>query len=347
MSLKIRGFQFPEKIAFDEETLTSTYGKLIAEPLERGYGTTLGNSLRRVLLSSIEGAAITQVRIPGVLHEFSTIKSVKEDMVDVILNLKKIRFKLYGDGKKVARIDVTGPKDITGADIQCEANLEVLTTDLPVVTVDKNAEFHAELYVSKGKGYVPSEMNKEEDQPVDIIAVDSVYSPIRKVNFRVEKARVGRATDYDRLVLELWTDGSLTPKNAITKASSVLIDHLDLFIFDESEETSEIISHDAGDVYDVSSSDFNRNLLRPVDELELSVRSYNCLKNANIKTIADLVQKTDLEMLKTKNFGRKSLNEIKEILRTMGLNFGMKIDPEVLEKYQTEGGAVKDASQSS
>jgi len=345
--LKIRGFQFPEKIAFDEETLTSTYGKLIAEPLERGYGTTLGNSLRRVLLSSIEGAAITQVRIPGVLHEFSTIKAVKEDMVDVILNLKKIRFKLYGDGKKVARIDVTGPKDVTGADIQCEANLEVLTTDLPVATVDKNAEFHAELYVSKGKGYVPSEMNKEQDQPVDIIAVDSVYSPIRKVNFRVEKARVGRATDYDRLVLELWTDGSLTPKNAITRASSVLIDHLDLFIFDESEETSEEISYDAGDVYDVGSSDFNRNLLRPVDELELSVRSYNCLKNANIKTIADLVQKTDLEMLKTKNFGRKSLNEIKEILRTMGLNFGMKIDPEVLEKYQTEGGTVKDASQSS
>ncbi len=346
MSLKIRGFQFPEKIAFDEETLTSTYGKLIAEPLERGYGTTLGNSLRRVLLSSIEGAAITQVRIPGVLHEFSTIKGVKEDMVDVILNLKKIRFKIYGDGKKVARIDVTGPKDVTGADIQCEANLEVLTTDLPVATVDRNAEFHAELYVSKGKGYVLSEMNKEKEQPVDIIAIDSVYSPVRKVNFRVEKARVGRATDYDRLVLELWTDGSLTPKNAITRASSILIDQLDLFIFDESEEVSEEISHDAGDVYDVGSSDFNRNLLRPVDELELSVRSYNCLKNANIKIIADLVQRTDLEMLKTKNFGRKSLNEIKEILRTMGLNFGMKIDPDVLEKYQAEGGTVKDASQS-
>ncbi|GBE37196.1 DNA-directed RNA polymerase subunit alpha [bacterium BMS3Bbin07] len=347
MSLKIRGFQFPEKIAFDEETLTNTYGKLIAEPLERGYGTTLGNSLRRALLSSIEGSAITQVRIPGVLHEFSTIKGVKEDMVDVILNLKKIRFKQYGDGKKVARIDVTGPKDVTGADIQCEANLEVLTTDLPVATVDKNAEFHAELYVSKGKGYVLSEMNKEKEQSVDIIAIDSVYSPIRKVNFRVEKARVGRATDYDRLVLEVWTDGSLSPKNALTRASSILIDHLDLFIFDESEEASEEISHDAGDVYDVGSSDFNRNLLRPVDELELSVRSYNCLKNANISTIADLVQRTDLEMLKTKNFGRKSLNEIKEILRTMGLNFGMKIDPEVLEKYQTEGGAVKDASQSS
>ncbi len=344
MSLKIRGFQFPDKIAFEEESLTNTYGKLIAEPLERGYGTTLGNSLRRVLLSSIEGAAITQVRIPGVLHEFSTIKGVKEDMVDVILNLKKIRFKMYGDGKKVARIDVTGPKEVTGADIQCEANLEVLTTDLPVATVDRDAEFQAELYVSRGKGYVPSEMNKEKDQPVDVIAIDSVYTPIRKVNFHVEKARVGRSTDYDRLVLEVWTDGSLTPKNAVTKAASILIDHLDLFIFDESEESSEETLHDSGDVYDVSASDFNKNLLRPVDELELSVRSYNCLKNANIKTIADLVQKTDLEMLKTKNFGRKSLNEIKEILKTMGLNFGMKIDPEVLEKYQTEGGTVKDAS---
>ncbi len=344
MNLMIRGFQFPEKIAFDEETLTNTYGKLVAEPLERGYGVTLGNSLRRVLLSSIEGAAIVQVRLPGVLHEFSTIKGVKEDMVDLILNLKKIRFKMHGNGKKVAKIDVTGPKDVTGADIQCEANLEVLTTDLPIATVDKDAEFHAELYVSKGKGYVPSEMNKEKDQPVDVIAIDSIYSPIKKVNFQVEKARVGRAMDYDRLILEVWTDGSVTPKNAVTRAASLLIDHLDLFIFDESGDASEEAMGDSSDVYDVGSSDFNMNLLRPVDELELSVRSYNCLKNANIKTIADLVQKTDLEMLKTKNFGRKSLNEIKEILRSMGLNFGMKIDPEVLEKYQAEGGALKDAS---
>ncbi len=338
MSLKRRGFQFPEKIAFDEETLTDTYGRLVAEPLERGYGTTIGNALRRVLLSSIEGAAITQVRIAGALHEFSTIKGVREDMVDIILNLKKIRFRLYGNGKKVARVDVKGPKDVTAADIQCESDLEVLTPELPITTVDRDAEFHAELYISKGRGYVPSEMNKEKDQPVDIIPVDAIYSPIKKVNFTVEKARVGRATDYDRLVLEVWTDGSITPKNAVTRAASLLIDHFDMFIFEETEDEFEKASGEMAGAYDVSGSDFNMNLLRPVSELELSVRSSNCLRNANIKTIADLVQKTEQEMLKTKNFGKKSLNEIKGILRSMGLHFGMRIDPEVLERYQKIGG---------
>ncbi len=336
MSLTKKGFQFPKKIAFEEETLTDTYGKLIAEPLERGFGTTIGNSLRRVLLSSIEGAAISQVRIPGVLHEFSTVQGLKEDMVDLILNLKKLRFRMHGDGKKVARIDVAGPKEVTGADIQCEANLEILTPDLPIATVDKDAEFHAELYVTKGRGYVPAEANKENDQPIDVISVDAVYSPIKKVNFWIEKARVGRATDYDRLVLELWTDGSITPQAAVTKAASILIDHFDFFIFEDTDDSIGDIRSDSGSGEGVHDAAFNKNLLKPVDELELSVRSYNCLKNANIKTIADLVQKTEQEMLKTKNFGRKSLNEIKEILKSMGLSFGMKIDTELLQKYQQE-----------
>ncbi|RMG73188.1 MAG: DNA-directed RNA polymerase subunit alpha [Nitrospirae bacterium] len=345
MSYKLKGFQFPKKVAFEEDTLTDTYGKLIAEPFERGYGTTIGNSLRRVLLSSIEGAAITHVKIPGVLHEFSTIEGVKEDMVDLILNLKKLRFKLHGTETKVARIDVTGVKEVVGGDIQCPSGLEVLNKEQYVATVDKDAEFHAELYVSKGRGYVPSDMLKYKDQPVDVIAIDAVFSPIKKVNFWVEKARVGRATDYDRLVLELWTDGSITPKGAISKAANILIDHFDFFIIDETAETTVEEEEPAEEAVTVSDDDFNENLLKSVEELELSVRSYNCLKNANIKTIADLVQKTEHEILKTKNFGRKSLNEIKEILKGMGLSLGMKIDPELLEKHrEKKGGVVKDAS---
>ncbi len=344
MSLKTIGFQFPQEIAFEEETLTDTYGKLTVEPFERGYGTTIGNSLRRVLLSSIEGAAITQVKLPSVLHEFQAIKGVQEDMVDIILNLKKIRFKMDGDSTRIARIDITGPKKVSGADIQCEANLEVLTLDLPVATVDKGAEFHAELYVNRGRGYVPSEMNKDKNQSIDVVSVDALFSPIRKVNFRVEKARVGRATDYDRLVFELWTDGSITPPKAITKAAGILIEYLDLFVFDEIDEEMADPEESGDGTYTIDDSDFNENLLKSVDELELSVRSYNCLKNANIRILADLVQRSEHDMLKTKNFGRKSLNEIKEILHRMGLGFAMKIDPEALEKYKTEGGAEKNAS---
>ncbi len=345
MSFKLKGFQFPKKVAFEEDTLTDTYGKLVAEPFERGYGTTIGNSLRRVLLSSIEGAAITHVKIPGVLHEFSTIDGIKEDMVDLILNLKKLRFKLQGSETKVARIDVTGVKEVTGADIQCPSGLEVLNKDHYVSTVDKGAEFHAELYVSRGRGYIPSDMLKDKDQPVDMIAIDAVFSPIKKVNFWVEKARVGRATDYDRLILELWTDGSVTPRAAITRAANILMDHFDFFLIEESEDMEVTEEEVVESPVTVGDDDFNENLLKSVDELELSVRSYNCLKNANIKTIADLVQKTEHEILKTKNFGRKSLNEIKEILKGMGLSLGMKIDPEVIEKYKEKlGGVTNDAS---
>ncbi|MCC6346807.1 MAG: DNA-directed RNA polymerase subunit alpha [Nitrospirales bacterium] len=329
MDLVKRGFQLPKKINFDEETLTDSYGKLVVEPLERGFGTTIGNSLRRILLSSIEGAAATGIRIPGVLHEFSAIKSVKEDVVDIILNIKKLRFKLYSDDKRTVTIHTKGPKAVTGADIEVDANVEVLNDEQHIATLDTGASFEMEVYVKKGKGYVSADMNKEEGLPIDVIAVDSIFSPIRKVNFLVERARVGRSTDYDRLIMEVWTDGGISPEKAVSDAASIMMDHLDLFIFVEEDSSAEESSRSSNVV--VANASTNENLMKSIDELELSVRAYNCLKNANIKTIADLVQRTEHEMLKTKNFGRKSLNEIKEILNAMGLNFGMRIDANELE----------------
>ncbi len=332
MNLRKKGFQLPDKIRFEEETLTDTYGKLIAEPFERGFGTTLGNSLRRIMLSSIEGAAVTAVKIEGALHEFTHIQGIKEDITDIILNIKQLRFKMYTDGLKVAKVKVTGPADVKGADIQVDSGVEVLSTDLSIATVDKGATFEAEMYIRKGKGYVPAEINKEQDLPVGMIAVDSIFSPIKKVSFHVERARVGRATDYDRLVMEVWTDGSITPKRAISQAASILIDFADLFIFEDAEEGEREEGMMIGATSGIDPSSINENLLKSVDELELSVRAFNCLKSANIKTIAELVQKTEHEMLRTKNFGRKSLNEIKEILHSMGLHLGMKIDSELLKQ---------------
>jgi DNA-directed RNA polymerase subunit alpha len=349
MDLKKIGFQLPDAVRFDEETLTDTYGKLIAEPLERGFGTTLGNALRRVLLSSIEGAAVTAVKIPGALHEFSTIKGVKEDIVDVILNIKRLRFKLYTNETRIATIKIKGPKIVTGEDIEEAASFEVLNPEQVIATLDKDFTFEAEMYLKKGKGYVSAEFNKEEDLPINMIAVDSVFTPIQRVNFTVEKARVGRATDYDRLIMEIWTDGSITPEKAISQAASIVIEHLNLFVLEEEEE-EESIAFEQGEMADSMNEEpiFNSNLLKSVEELELSVRSYNCLKNANIKTIADLVQKSEQEMLRTKNFGRKSLNEIKEILLTMGLRLGMRVDLEALnrETVLQSGGVEQDATQS-
>lgn len=350
MDLRKIGFQLPDAIRFDEETLTGTYGKLIAEPLERGFGTTLGNALRRVLLSSIEGAAVTALKIPGALHEFSTIKGVKEDVVDIILNIKKLRFKLYANGRKSATIRVKGPKSVTGGDIQSEASFDVLNPEQVIATLDKDSAFEVEMYIKKGKGYQSAELNKEEDLPVNMIAVDSVFTPLKKVNFTVEKARVGRATDYDRLIMEIWTDGSVTPEKAISQAASIIIEHMSLFILEEEEEEGENISLDQENLAHAMNEEpiFNSNLLKSVEELELSVRSYNCLKNASIKTIADLVQKSEQEMLRTKNFGRKSLNEIKEILLTMGLRLGMRVDLDALHKEVVlqSGGIQQDATQS-
>jgi DNA-directed RNA polymerase subunit alpha len=328
MDLIKKGFQLPKKINFDEETLTDFYGKLVVEPLERGFGTTIGNSLRRILLSSIEGAAVTAVRIPGALHEFSTIKGVKEDVVDIVLNIKKLRFKVHGDSKKTVTVKAKGPKIVKGADIEVGHGIEVLNKDCYIATVDSGATLEIEMYLKKGKGYVSAEMNKEEGLPVDAVAIDSVFSPIKKVNFWVDKARVGRATDYDRLIMEIWTDGSISPKKAVSDASSILMDHLDMLIFVEEQQVEDETS---GAVTSAVSNPFlNENLLKNIDELELSVRAFNCLKNANVKTIGDLVQRTEHEMLRTKNFGRKSLNEIKDMLNSMGLHFGMKINMDEL-----------------
>ncbi len=346
MNLKKKGFQLPEKIRFDEETLSSTYGKVVVEPLERGFGTTIGNSLRRVLLSSLEGAAVTAVKISGALHEFSSIKGIKEDVIDIILNLKKMRIKSHGEGNKVATFNMKGPGQVTAGDLQADSTIEVLNPELVIATLDKDAKFDSELYIRKGKGYETTEITKE-DLPVGMIAIDAVFSPVQRVNFWVEKTRVGRATDYDRLIMEVWTDGSITPEKALSETASILIEHMDLFVAEEeyedvvADEPMTVIVGEEG-----SSRSLNANLFKTVDELELSVRSYNCLKNADIKTIAELVQKTEPEMLKTKNFGRKSLNEIKEILARMGLHLGMKVDLDNLDKEEVlqTGGMSNNAS---
>jgi len=330
MDLKKKGFQLPERIYFEEETLTATYGKLYAEAFERGFGTTIGNSLRRVLLSSIEGSAVTSIRIPGVLHEFSTIPGVKEDVVDIVLNVKQLRFKLHSDTPKVGIIRVKGPMVVRGKDILTPPEMVVLTPELHIATVEKNVDFKMELTVKRGRGYCPAEKNKEEGQPVDIIAVDSIFTPIKKVNFWVEGARVGRRTDYDRLIMEIWTDGSITPQRAISQAADILKGHISLFFMEEEETVDEEVIVGAG-VKDDNPPIFNENLLKSIDELELSVRASNCLKNANIRIIADLVPKTEHEMLRTKNFGRKSLNEIKALLASMGLHLNMRVDMEAVQ----------------
>ncbi|MDA8089914.1 MAG: DNA-directed RNA polymerase subunit alpha [Nitrospiraceae bacterium] len=332
MDLKKKGFQLPEKIRFDEETLTDIYGKLIAEPLERGYGVTLGNSLRRVLLSSLEGAAVVAAKIRGAVHEFAPLEGVKEDVMNIILNMKKLRFVMHGNGTKSATISVKGARAVTGSDIKPDGDIDILTPDQIIATLDKGASFDAEIFVRKGKGYVPAELNKDENFSVDTIPVDSVFSPVKKVNFWVEKARVGRSTDYDRLVLELWTDGSIDPEQAVTQSAAIIMEHLKFFMLTKEEERDDgepksVLSPSIGVEGDLDPV-MNENLTKGVDELELSVRAQNCLKNANIKTIAELVQKTEHDMLKTKNFGRKSLSEIKDLLTSMGLRFGMRIGME-------------------
>ncbi|MBI5411160.1 MAG: DNA-directed RNA polymerase subunit alpha [Nitrospirae bacterium] len=317
----MKDFQVPMRVDVDKETVTPTYGKFTAEPFERGFGTTIGNSVRRVLLSSLTGAAVTTVRIEGVLHEFSTIPGVTEDVTAIILNVKSLRLKLHTDKPKTIRLRKKGPGEAKGSDIIHDADVAVLNPDLHIATLDKEATLDIEMTVKPGRGYVPAERNKEEGLPIGVIAVDSVYSPAKRVNFQVENARVGRVTDYDKLLLEVWTDGSITPQDALSTAAGILRDHLNIFIHpEELGEAKPQVRKDE------ERREINKNLFRSVNELELSVRAANCLKNANIKTIADLVQRTEMEMLKTKNFGKKSLNEIKEILAEMGLGLGVKVD---------------------
>jgi DNA-directed RNA polymerase subunit alpha len=328
----------PKRLEVEKETLTPLYGKFTAEPFERGFGITIGNSLRRILISSLQGAAITSVKIDGVLHEFSTIPGTKEDVTEIILNLKEVRLKLHTEGPKTIRVKAEGAKVLKAGDILTGDAVEVLNPDHYLATLSRDSKLSMEMVVKMGRGYVSAERNKEESQPIGTIPMDAIFSPIKKVNYMVTNARVGQVTDYDKLTLEVWTDGSLNPEEAVAHAAKIMKDQLSIFItFEEEEETEMTYSED-----EEERESFNENLLRSVDELELSVRSANCLKHANIKLIGDLVQKTEAEILATKNFGRKSLNEIKEILSEMGLSLGMKLDhwPPKKSEEEMESGAI-------
>jgi DNA-directed RNA polymerase subunit alpha len=311
----------PKKVQFDTESLTKYYGKFIAEPFERGFGTTLGNSLRRILLSSLQGAAITSVKIKGVLHEFSAVPGVTEDVTDIILNLKGVKLKVHGNESRVVRIVCKGEGIVTAGSILADANVEILNPDHHIATCSKDANLEMEMVVKVGRGYVPADRNRDEKASVGTIPIDSIFSPIQKVNFTVTYARVGQITDYDKLTLEIWTDGSVKPDDALAYAAKILKEQLSIFInFDEDSES--FIEADLEE----EAEKVNENLYKTVEELELSVRSANCLKNAGIKLIGELVSRSESEMLKTQNFGRKSLNEIKDILGDMGLTLGMKLD---------------------
>ncbi len=317
-----KGFQRPKRLDFERETLTDRFGRFYAQPFERGFGTTIGNALRRVLLSSIEGAAITAVQIDGVLHEFSPIKGVVEDATDIILNLKQLPLKCHADYTKTLTVRVDRPGPVRASDIEVDQDVEILEPDAHIATVSEGGSLHMQLRVKRGRGYVSADRNFDEDLGIGWIPIDSVHSPVKKVNYVVEAARVGQATDYDKLTLEVWTNGSVVPGDAVSLAAKLVRDHLNIFINlddDEDEDVDVVIEPARIGVA-------NEHLDKSVEELELSVRSYNCLKNANIRTIRELVQKTETDMLKTKNFGRKSLNEIKEILQTMGLSLGMKLE---------------------
>jgi len=316
-----KGFQKPKRLVANTESLTERYGMFTAQPFQRGFGTTIGNSLRRILLSSIEGAAITAVRIEGVEHEFSPIPGVVEDATDIILNLKQIPFKIMGESVKTVRLSVDHSGEVMSSQIQTDQDVEVLDRNLHVATVSEGGKLSVEMRLKNGRGYVSADKNFDEDLALGYIPIDSVHSPVRKVNFAVEAARLGQMTDYDKLTLEVWTNGAVSPQDAIGYAAKLLKDHMSIFInFEELPEAAEDVSEHGMDK-------MGEILNRSVEELELSVRSYNCLKNANIQTIGELVQKTEAEMLRTKNFGRKSLNEIKEILANMGLSLGMRVDP--------------------
>ncbi len=315
-----KGFQKPKRLVANTESLTDRYGMFTAQPFERGFGSTIGTGLRRVLLSSIEGAAITAVRIEGVAHEFSPIPGVVEDATDIILNLKQVPFKMNGEGIRSVRLKADSVGQVLSGQIETDADVEVLDRNMHIATVGEGGKLSIEMRLRSGRGYVGADRNNDEDLAIGYIPIDSVHSPVRKVNFSVEAARLGQMTDYDKLTIEVWTNGAISPADAIGQAAKLLKDHMAIFInFEELPETAEEPAERA-------LSQMNEVLNRSVEELELSVRSYNCLKNANIQTIGDLVQKTEAEMLRTKNFGRKSLNEIKEILSGLGLTFGMKFD---------------------
>ncbi|OGX28757.1 MAG: DNA-directed RNA polymerase subunit alpha [Omnitrophica WOR_2 bacterium RIFCSPLOWO2_12_FULL_51_24] len=326
MGIAWKDFEMPKKLVCDESSYSDTYGKFIAEPFERGYGTTLGNALRRVLLSSIEGSAVTSVKIDSVHHEFSNIAGVSEDIPDIILNIKELVLRSHSRQPKVIEIKADSKGEVKAKDIIHDETIEIFNPDLHIATLTKNIKFHVEMEVGRGRGYYPAEKNKKEGQSIGVIPVDSIFTPIVKVNFQVENTRVGQITDYDKLILEIWTNGSVSPKDALLYSAHILQKHLDIFLNYgklPKEEIEEEVKVD---------DEFYSKLRMPVSELELSVRSANCLKEAKIKTIGELVQKNEAEMLKYRNFGKKSLAEIKEIITGMGLGLGMKVDKKLLKK---------------
>ena len=319
-----KGFQRPKRLEVDHDSLTEHYGRFYAQPFERGFATTVGNALRRVLLSGIEGAAFTAVRVEGVLHEFSPIPGAMEDTTDLILNLKRVPLKIHVDHPKTLMLKTSEPGEVLAKHITPDPDIDVLDPEAYIATLGSGSTLSVELRIKKDRGYVSADKNFDEDLSIGWIPIDSVHSPVKKVNYFVEQARVGQATDYEKLTVEVWTNGAISSRDAVGLAAKLMKDHLQIFInIEEEEEESE---GPTVEVSDEEKSVLGEKLHKSVDEMELSVRSYNCLKNANIRTIGELVQKTEAEMLKTKNFGRKSLNEIKEILGGMGLSLGMKID---------------------
>jgi len=328
MATRLGKFQLPNRLVREDESATDTYGKYVAEPFETGYGHTIGNSLRRVLLSSIEGAAIASVKIDGVQHEFQSIDGVVEDVTDIVLNLKKVLVVSHKTESVRLMIDVTRAGPVTAADIQLDANIEVINPDQLICTLDEEKRFQAELEIKSGRGYVSGEENKTEEQSIGVIAIDSLFSPVKLVKYAVENTRVGQMTDYDKLILEIWTDGRITPDDCLKHAAAILKHHLD--VFDTVSEDSVEFESEQAEVSEEQNK-LRKLLNMSVNEIELSVRAANCLNNANITTVGELAMKSEQEMLKYRNFGKKSLNEIKAKLEQLGLSLGMKIDERLLE----------------
>jgi DNA-directed RNA polymerase subunit alpha len=333
MPVRLGRFEMPKRLQKEEPTATATYAKFVADPFETGYGHTIGNSLRRVLLSSLEGAAITSVKVDGAQHEFATIDGVVEDVTDIVLNLKKVKFKAHSRDEQTLLLSVNKEGAVTAADIQTNQNLELVNPDQLICTLDKKRKFEMELTVKVGRGFCPSDENKKPGQAIGVVAIDSIFSPVTRVRYAVEAARVGNRTDYDRLVLEVWTDGRLTPDDALTQSSAILAHHLDVFV---GYDKNAIEFEEAADKQDEEQSKKKKLLAMSVNEIELSVRAANCLNNANITTVGQLAMKSEQEMLKYRNFGKKSLNEIKDKLTALGLALGMTFEPGLIDNTPKE-----------
>ncbi|QHI69570.1 DNA-directed RNA polymerase subunit alpha [Tichowtungia aerotolerans] len=327
MPIRLGRFEMPKRVVKDESVSTENYGKFIAEPFEAGYGRTIGNSMRRVLLSSLEGTSISSVKIKGAPHEFCTLPGVREDVTDIVLNLKKVLFKSYTRDPQVLKINVQGPGEVTAGDIITVDGVDVLNPDHHIATLDEDGSFVAEFETRVGRGYCPAEGNKKEEQEIGVIPIDSLFSPVSRVKYEVDRCRVGRRTDYDRLIIEIWTDGRVTPDDALTLSAAILRHHLDVFV----SYDKDLIEFEASEKQiDIEKEELRKKLNISVNEIELSVRAANCLNNANITTVGELAQKTEAEMLKYRNFGKKSLNEIKQKIIDMGLSLGMTFDPDLL-----------------